>query len=59
MAHTFRIRIVVSPWSMLGRCSKGVDPMLDYHAKLIAIDEEADHQIMHGRRFRKTTFHRI
>ena len=27
--------------------------MLDYHSKLVAIDEEADHQIVHGRRFGK------
>ena len=27
--------------------------MLDYHPKLVAIDEEANHQIVHGRRFRK------
>jgi hypothetical protein len=36
-----------------GRCSKGVDLVLDYHSKLVAIDEEADHQIVHGRRFGK------
>jgi hypothetical protein len=36
-----------------GRCSKDVDPVLDYHSKLVAIDEEANHQIVHGRRFRK------
>src|SRR5712691_11793332 len=34
-------------------CSKGVDPVLDYHPKLVAIDAEAKHQIMHGRRFGK------
>ena len=27
--------------------------MLDYHPKLVAIDEEANHQIVHGRRFGK------
>jgi len=27
--------------------------VLDYHPKLVAIDEEANHQIVHGRRFRK------
>ena len=27
--------------------------MLDGYPKLIAIDEEADHQIVHGRRFGK------
>ena len=36
-----------------GRCSKGVDPVLAYHSKLVAIDEEADHQIGHGRRLGK------
>jgi len=32
------------------RCRKGVDPVLDGYPKLIAIDEEADHQIVYGRR---------
>ena len=27
--------------------------MVDYHPKLVAIDEEANHQIVPGRRFRK------
>ena|SRR5438132_2867174 len=36
------------------RCSKGVDPVLDYDPKLVAIDEEADHQIVHRRCFGKT-----
>src|ERR671922_2955442 len=40
--------------SKVRRCSKGVDPVLDYHPKLVAIDEEADHQIVHGRGFGKT-----
>src|SRR6266849_9735545 len=40
-------------WCNKRRCSKGVDPVLDYHPKLVAIDEEANHQIVHGRRFRK------
>ena len=35
------------------RCFKGVDPMLDSYPKLVAIDEEADHQIVHRRRFGK------
>src|SRR6516162_6346891 len=39
---------------MNGRCSKGVDPVLDCDTKLVAIDEEADHQIMHRRGFGKT-----
>src|SRR5689334_2222410 len=37
-----------------GRCSKGVDLTLDRYPKLVAIDEEADHQIVHGRRLGKT-----
>jgi hypothetical protein len=36
-----------------GRCFKGVDPVLEGYPKLIAIDEEANHQIVHRRRFRK------
>ena len=32
------------------RCSTGVDSVLDRAPKLVAIDEEADHQIVHGRR---------
>jgi len=39
--------------SEMGRGSKGVDPVLDGDSKLIAIDEEADHQIVHRRRFGK------
>src|SRR5438874_11264761 len=35
------------------RCSKGVDPVLDCDTKLVVIDEEADHQIVHGRCFGK------
>ena len=35
------------------RCSKGVDPVLDCAPKLVAIDEEADHKIVHGRRLGK------
>ena len=34
-----------------GRCSKGVDLVLDCHPQLVAIDEEPDHEIVHGRRF--------
>ena len=37
----------------MGRCSKGVDLVLDGYPKLVAIDEESDHQIVHGRRFGK------
>src|SRR5712691_7170826 len=36
-----------------GRCSKGVDPVLEGYPKLIAIDEEANHEIVHRRRFGK------
>jgi hypothetical protein len=36
-----------------GRCSKGVDPVLDSDSTFIAIDEESDHHIVHSRRFRK------
>ena len=36
------------------RCSKGVDLVLDGYPKLVAIDEEADHQIVHRRCFGKT-----
>ena len=44
--HTMLYR---GPWQLFfGRCSKGVDPMLDGDPKLVAIDEEADHQIVHG-----------
>jgi hypothetical protein len=35
------------------RCFKGVDPVLEGYPKLIAIDEEAEHQIVHRRRFGK------
>ena len=42
-----------------GRCSKGVDPVLDCDTKLIPIDEEADHQIMHSRRFGKAPIRRL
>ena len=49
--HTMLYR---GPWQLFfGRCSKGVDPMLDGDPKLVAIDEEADHQIVHHRRFGK------
>src|SRR5712691_10348807 len=37
----------------LGRCFRAVDPLSNGSSKLIAIDEEANHQIMHGRRFGK------
>ena len=36
-----------------GRCRKGVDPVLDGYPKLIAIDEEPDDEIVHGRRLGK------
>jgi hypothetical protein len=32
------------------RCFKGVDPVLDGYLILVVIDEEADHQGVHGRR---------
>ena len=35
------------------RCRKGVDSVLDCYPKLVAIDEQADHQVVHGRRFGK------
>ena len=35
------------------RCFKGVDPPLESDSKLVTIDEEADHQIVHRRRFGK------
>jgi hypothetical protein len=35
------------------RCSKGVDPVLDCYPKLIAINEEPDDEIVHGRRLGK------
>ena len=35
------------------RCSKGVDLVLDGYPKLVAIDEEPDHEIVHSRRLRK------
>ena len=36
-----------------GRCSKGVDSVLEGYPKLIAIDEEANHEIVHRRCFGK------
>ena len=36
-----------------GRCFKAVDLISDEESKLIAIDEETDHEIVHGCRFRK------
>jgi hypothetical protein len=36
-----------------GRCFKAVDSMSDEEPKLIAIDEEANHQIVHSDRFGK------
>ena len=36
-----------------GRCFRAVDSVSDEEPKLIAIDEEANHQIVHGDRFRK------
>src|SRR5712691_8269109 len=44
----------VSAGSVTGRCFKGVDPVLESYPKLIAIDEEANHEIVHRRRFGKT-----
>jgi hypothetical protein len=35
------------------RCSKGVDLVLDGSPKLIAIDEDPDHEIVHSRRLGK------
>src|SRR5262249_2077304 len=35
------------------RCFTAVDPVLDGYPKLVAIAEEANHQIVHGRRFSK------
>ena len=37
----------------LGRCFKGVDPVLDNDAKFILIDKEANHQVVHAFRLRK------
>ena len=37
------------------RCFRAVDCMSDEEPKFIAIDEETDHQIVHRRRFGKTT----
>jgi hypothetical protein len=36
-----------------GRCFRAVDPISETPPKLIAIDEETDHEIVHGRRFGK------
>jgi hypothetical protein len=33
------------------RCSRPVDPVLNCHPKLVAINEETNHEIVHGRRF--------
>jgi mevalonate pyrophosphate decarboxylase len=38
---------------MYGRCFKGVDPALEGYSKLVAIHEEANHEIVHRGRFRK------
>ena len=35
--------------SIMRRGFKGVDPVLACYPKLVAIDEEADHQLVHGR----------
>src|SRR4029434_1165173 len=40
-------------WSDYRRCFKAVDSMSDEEPKLIAIDEEANHQIVHSDRFGK------
>jgi hypothetical protein len=37
-----------------GRCFRGVDPTLEGSPKLVAINKEAYHQIVHRRRFGKT-----
>jgi len=37
----------------LGRCSKGVDSRLESDSKLVTIDEETNHQIVHRYRFGK------
>ena len=37
-----------------GRCSKGVDLVLDGYPKLVAIDEAPNHEIVHSRRLGKT-----
>src|SRR5215475_7576424 len=42
-----------------GRCFKAVDSMSDEESKLIAIDEEANHQIVHGDRFGKAPIRRL
>src|SRR5262245_57959550 len=36
-----------------GWCSKGVELVLDGYPKLVAIDEEPDHEIVHSRRLGK------
>jgi hypothetical protein len=36
-----------------GRCFKGVDPRLESDSKLVPIDKEANHQIVHRGRFGK------
>jgi hypothetical protein len=38
-----------------GRCFKGVDPRLESDSKLVPIDKEANHQIVHRCRFGKAT----
>src|SRR5262245_46246155 len=38
---------------VMRRCFTGVDLTLECKSKLVAIDEEPNHQIVHGRRFRK------
>ena len=40
-------------WSGRGRCFRAVDLLSDGSPKLIAIDKESDHQIVHRCRFRK------
>ena len=42
-----------SGMSACGRCFRAVDPISETPPKLIAIDEETDHEIVHGRRFGK------
>jgi hypothetical protein len=44
---------IFRPYAVLSKVFKGVDPMLEGYSKLIAIDAEAQHQIVHRRRFGK------
>ena len=42
-----------------GRCFKGVDPRLESDSKLVPIDKEANHQIVHRCRFGKAPIRRL